>query len=219
MAIELVIFDFDGVVADSEGLACDVLARLATELGVPMSRQEALDRFTGRRIGDVTAAIEHAAGRGLPDFAAELQRRTLAAFATDLREVPGVSRFIACHRHLRRCIASSSAPQRIRFSLSVLGLEADFDGTIFSAEQVARGKPHPDIFLFAAAQMRVEPSAIVVIEDSAGGVQAAIAARMQVIGLLAASHVTPDHAARLRAAGATLIAADYDAVAAIIAAL
>jgi HAD superfamily hydrolase (TIGR01509 family) len=219
MTVDAVIFDFDGVVADSEGLACEVLARLATELGVPMSQREALDRFTGKRIGEVTAAVEQLANRSLPNFAEELQKRTLAAFETDLHEVAGVGRFLAEHQNIKRCIASSSAPKRIKFCLSILKLGSYFGENIFSAEQVARGKPYPDIFLFAAEQMGMEKPDIVVIEDSPGGVKAAVAAGMNVIGLLAATHLLPSHGDVLRAAGANLIAADYDEVSAIIARL
>jgi HAD superfamily hydrolase (TIGR01509 family) len=216
MPVGLVIFDFDGVIADSEGLACEVLARFATELGVPMSTDEALDRFTGKRIGDVTATVEQLAGRPLPGFADELQRRTLSAFETDLHEVAGTRKFLDQHRALARCIASSSAPKRINFCLSVLKLADYFGDRIFSAEQVKRGKPHPDIFLFAASQMGVDSSRVVVIEDSAGGVRAAVAAHMPVIGLLAATHLKPDHADLLRAAGTELIAKNYDEVSDII---
>ena len=216
MTVEVVIFDFDGVIADSEGLACDVLARYVSELGVPMSRQEAIDRFTGKRIGDVTEAVERLVGSDLPGFQDELQRRTFSAFETDLREVSGVGGFLDSHRKLRRCIASSSAPKRIKFCLSVLKLDRYFDDNIFSADHVARGKPHPDIFLYAAKKMGVRNTQVVVIEDSPGGVQAAISANMRVIGLLAASHLTADHADKLKAAGATLIAQDYSEVSAIL---
>lgn len=215
--LEIIIFDFDGVIADSEGLACNVLARYVSELGVPMSQQEAVDRFAGKRLSDVTALVERLVGSSIPGFADELQRRTLRAFESDLREVSGVGRFLENHRHLRRCIASSSAPRRIRFCLSLLKLEGCFGDHIFSADQVARGKPHPDIFLYAAEKMQAAPDKTVVIEDSPGGVQAAVAAQVQVIGLVAATHLAPGHAEKLRAAGASLIARDYDEVAEIIA--
>jgi HAD superfamily hydrolase (TIGR01509 family) len=219
MTIEMIIFDFDGVIVDSEGLACDVLARYVTELGVPMSQHEAIDRFAGKRIGDVTKMVEGLVGTTLPGFATELQRRTFSAFEASLREVSGVGRFLETHRHLRRCIASSSAPARIEFCLSLLKLEDYFGNHIFSADQVARGKPHPDIFLHAAHEMRARPEAIIVIEDSPGGVQAAVAAQMRVIGLVAASHLVSGHAEKLSAAGATWIARNYDDVSGIIARL
>src|SRR5580692_5088733 len=144
MTVGLLIFDFDGVIADSEGLANEVLARYATELGTPISQQNALDRFAGKRIGDVTASVEQLVGGPLPGFTDELQRRTLKAFETGLREVRGVGAFLHEHRDLPRCIASSSAPKRIEFCLSLLKLGSYFGDNIFSADQVARGKPHPE---------------------------------------------------------------------------
>ena len=219
MTVELIIFDFDGVIADSEGLACDVLARYLAELGVPMSRHDAIDRFAGKRIGDVTKIVEGLVGTTLPEFAGELQRRTLGAFEAGLREVPGVGHFLETHSHLRRCIASSSATARIKFCLSLLKLQHYFGDHIFSADQVPRGKPHPDIFLYAAEKMQAAPDKAVVIEDSPGGVQAAVAAQMQVIGLVAATYLAPDHAEKLRAAGASWIARDYAEVAGMIARL
>ena len=219
MTVGLLIFDFDGVVADSEGLASDVLARYATELGTPMSQQKALDRFAGKRIGDVTASVEQLVGRPLPGFADELQRRTLKAFETGLREVRGVGAFLREHPDLPRCLASSSAPKRIEFCLSLLKLGSYFSDNIFSADQVARGKPYPDIFLLAADRMDADRTTTVVIEDSPGGVQAALAAGMRVIGLLAATHVRHDHREKLRAAGTELLAADYKEVSKILATL
>jgi HAD superfamily hydrolase (TIGR01509 family) len=219
MTVGLLIFDFDGVIADSEGLANEVLARYATELGTPMSQQNALDRFAGKRIGDVTASVEQLVGGPLPGFTDELQRRTLKAFETGLREVWGVGAFLHEHRNLPRCIASSSAPERIKFCLSLLKLGSYFGDNIFSADHVARGKPHPDIFLLAADRMNADRSTAVVIEDSPGGVQAALAAGMRVIGLLAATHLRHDHREKLRAAGAELLAADYNEVSKILATL
>jgi HAD superfamily hydrolase (TIGR01509 family) len=219
MTVGLLIFDFDGVVADSEGLANDVLARYVTELGTPISQQNAQDRFAGKRIADVTSSLEQIVGRPLPGFADELQRRTLKAFETSLREVRGVGAFLHEHQDLPRCIASSSAPKRIQFCLSLLKLGSYFGDNIFSADQVARGKPHPDIFLLAADRMNADRTTAVVIEDSPGGVQAALAAGMRVIGLLAATHLRHDHREKLRAAGAELLAADYNEVSKILATL
>jgi HAD superfamily hydrolase (TIGR01509 family) len=219
MTVGLLIFDFDGVIADSEGLANEVLARYATELGTPMSQQNALDRFAGKRIRDVTASVEQLVGRPLPGFTDELQRRTLKAFETGLREVCGVGAFLHEHRNLPRCIASSSAPERIKFCVSLLKLGSYFGDNIFSADQVARGKPHPDIFQLAADRMNADRTTAVVIEDSPGGVQAALAAGMRVIGLLAATHLRHDHREKLRAAGAELLAADYNEVSKILATL
>jgi HAD superfamily hydrolase (TIGR01509 family) len=112
----------------------------------------------------------------------------------------------------RRCVASSSAPERLRHSLSLTGLLRCFEPHVFSATEVARGKPAPDLFLFAAASMQVAPVGCVVIEDSVPGVQAAVAAGMRAIGFTGGGHCRPGHAERLRAAGA---AAVTDAMAAL----
>ena len=214
----IVDFRFRWSGSGQRGLASDVLARYATELGTPMSQQNALDRFAGKRIGDVTASAEQLVGRPLPGFADELQRRTLKAFETSLREVRGVEAFLQ-HQHLPRCLASSSTPKRIEFCLSLLKLGSYFGDNIFSADQVARGKPYPDIFLLAADRMDADRTTAVVIEDSPGGVQAALAAGMRVIGLLTATHLRHDHREKLRAAGTELVAADYNEVSKILATL
>ena len=100
--------------------------------------------------------------------------------------------------HIPRCIASSSSMDRLQLCLSVLALEAEFGSHVFSADMVARGKPHPDIFLFAASKLGVRPDECLVIEDSAGGIRAAVAAGMTVVGLCAASHIREGHDLKLR---------------------
>jgi HAD superfamily hydrolase (TIGR01509 family) len=165
----------------------------------------------GKRFAEVVAAVEASLGRPLPEsFPAELQERTLAVFRKELRCVDGARAYIAEFAHLPRCIASSSSPDRLALCLDVLGLHNEFKGGVFSASAVSRGKPHPDIYLHAAAQMRYEPANCIVIEDSPSGVAAGIAAGMTVIGLLAASHMGPDHRARLASAGAHFVAATFD---------
>jgi HAD superfamily hydrolase (TIGR01509 family) len=154
--------------------------------------------------------VEHVVGRPLPpDFPTVFQQRTLARFKEDLRLVEGARAYIDAFPDIPRCIASSSSPDRLSFCLDLLHLTDAFGANVFSASQVARGKPHPDIFLFAAERMHTAPGDALVIEDSIGGVQAAVAAGMTVIGLLAASHIRDGHAARLRAAGARHIATTF----------
>jgi HAD superfamily hydrolase (TIGR01509 family) len=205
----LLIFDFDGVLADSELLANAVLADIVSELGVPTTTEDALRIYTGKRFPDVIATIESTVGRQLaPDFSDTFQARTFARFREALRTVRGAEVYLDAFESIPRCIASSSSPDRIAFCLDLLGLAPRFEH-VFSASHVARGKPHPDIFLHAAQQMGVAPGDALVIEDSPGGVQAAVAAGMTVIGLLAASHVREDHAARLRDAGAEYVASTF----------
>ncbi len=207
---KLIVFDFDGVIADSEIVANTVLAEAITELGLPRSLEESIRLYTGKRITEVTAAIEAALGRALPaDFVGGLQARTLARFRRELRAVEGVRDYIDAFAPVARCIASSSSPPRLAACLEILRLQPAFGAHVFSASQVARGKPHPDIFLHAADRMGVEAAHAIAIEDSPSGVQAAAAAGMTVIGLLAASHIREGHEARLRNAGAHFVARTF----------
>jgi HAD superfamily hydrolase (TIGR01509 family) len=207
----LLIFDFDGVIADSEVVANKVLADMVSELGVPTTLQDSYLRYMGMRFAEVMAAVETMVGRNLPeDFPDRFQARTLAAFRAELQPVNGARTYIESFSHVPRCVASSSSPDRLAVCLEVLGLGAAFGQNVFSASMVARGKPHPDIFLHAANAMGVQPSQAIVIEDSASGVQAGVAAGMRVIGLLAASHIQPGHSERLLAAGAHHVAATFD---------
>jgi HAD superfamily hydrolase (TIGR01509 family) len=164
----------------------------------------------GKRWVDVLAAIVAAAGmRRADEFAASYQARMLARFRCELRSVVGAREHILAFPHTLKCIASSSSPERLAVCLDVLCLQAQFGGHVFSASSVARGKPHPDIFLFAAASMGVNPAHCLVIEDSAAGVEAGRAAGMTVIGLLAASHIPVDHHTRLLRAGAHHVALTF----------
>jgi HAD superfamily hydrolase (TIGR01549 family) len=197
------IFDFDGVIADSEVIANTVLAEAVTQLGHTTTLDEALIRYSSRRWDEVLTEIEAATGKPLPaDFLSGFKQTTLERFRTDLKEVSGAGRFIKRFSHLPRCIASSSSIDRLELCLSVLALEAEFSGRVFSADMVARGKPHPDIFLFAADKLGVKPEQCLVIEDSASGIKAAVAAGMTAIGLCAASHIRAGHDLKLRDAGA-----------------
>jgi HAD superfamily hydrolase (TIGR01549 family) len=207
------IFDFDGVIADSEAIANTVLAEAVSHLGHPTTLDQALLRYSGRRWDEVVAEIEAATGKPLPStFSGELKRATLERFRTDLKEVSGAAVFIRRFSHIPRCIASSSSLDRLQLCLALLALEAEFGGHVFSADMVARGKPHPDIFLFAADKLGVEPKECLVIEDSAGGIRAAIAAGMTAIGLCAASHIRDGHDLKLKDAGAVHLADSWSDV-------
>jgi len=206
----LLIFDFDGVLADSELPANAVLAEIVTELGVPMTADDSLRDFMGKRLRDVVAAVETKVGRPLPaDFTAMFQQRTLQRFREGLQLVDGARAYVETFAHVPRCIASASSPDRLALCLDLLDLAGLFGPNVFSASQVARGKPFPDVFLFAAESMGVPPGDALVIEDSAGGIQGAVAAGMTTIGLLAASHIRDGHAERLKAAGAHHIARTF----------
>jgi HAD superfamily hydrolase (TIGR01509 family) len=211
-----IIFDFDGVIADSEVLSNTVLAEIVTELGVPTTVDDAYRDYMGKRFHEVIAAIEKAVGRALPpSFSERNQDRTLEQFRQELAPIAGVREFITKFVDLSRCIASSSSPDRLAVCLEVLEMTDLFEGRVFSAFRVAQGKPHPDIFLHAAAEIGVSPRECIVIEDSASGVMAGAT----VIGLLAAGHIREGHAATLKEAGAHHLAADYVEVERIVRAL
>ena len=207
----LLIYDFDGVIADSEVLANAVLAEMVTELGLPTTLQDAYGLYMGKRFTEVMSAVAGSLGRAPPPaFASDCQARTLARFREELRSVNGVRRYLDAFAHVPKCIASSSSPDRLALCLELLGLQSEFGRNVFSASAVARGKPHPDIFLHAARQMGVPPSRCVVLEDSPSGVAAAIAAGMMVIGILAASHIQRDQRDRLGSAGARHVAQSFE---------
>ena len=201
------IFDFDGVIADSEAIANSVLAETVSDLGYPTTMDQSLTRYSSRRWADVMAEIESVTGKPLPaTFSDDLKQATFERFRTDLKEVSGARDFIRRFSHLPRCIASSSSIDRLELCLSLLALEAEFGNHVYSGDMVTRGKPHPDIFLFAAGQLGVDPGDCLVIEDSAGGIRGAVAAGMTAIGLCAASHIRDGHGLKLREAGAAHLA-------------
>jgi HAD superfamily hydrolase (TIGR01509 family) len=205
----LLIFDFDGVIADSETLACGIAATYATDLGAPMSAADGLRLFMGRRVADVAGLIAERGGKVPINFASELEDRTLRIFETSLEPIPGVEWFLEVHRDIPRCIASSSSHARLAASLDRLGFADWFKDRIFSVDDVERGKPFPDLFLHAARVMQTDPTNTLVIEDSVGGVTAGAAAGMQVVGLVAGTHLSHDHSVRLLEAGAAAIARSY----------
>jgi FGGY-family pentulose kinase/HAD superfamily hydrolase (TIGR01509 family) len=203
---ELVIFDCDGVLIDSEVIALGVTRRRLSEAGLRLTDEETRERFLGLRLDSVMRRIETELGAPLPEeFAGDLSREILSAFARELKGVEGVRQAVGELR-ARVCVASSSAPERLRFALRVTGYEALFAPNIFSAAEVAEGKPSPDLFLHAARAMGAAPKDCLVIEDSVAGVAAARAAGMTVFGFVGASHFSPlDEGADLTAVGAELI--------------
>lgn len=187
-----------------------ILADALTEIGHETSREEAIERYIGLNWRDTMALIEAEIGRSLPvDFRA----RTKEAFQRRVEEVgavAGVDAFLESIPAVAKAIASSSPTEWLRGSLGRLGLARHFGDRLFSAaEHVARGKPHPDIYLHAARALRVEPREAVVLEDTAPGVRAAKAAGMTVIGLCAGLHCGRDYGERLSAAGADHVAGSY----------
>jgi HAD superfamily hydrolase (TIGR01509 family) len=204
----LVIFDCNGVLVDSEPIAAAVLADAFDRIGVTVTSETVLRRFQGRRPADVFAAVEAAIATKLPaDFPATVAAETLRRMRADLRAVSHAALALTWIRG-PKAVASSSSPDRVRMSLDVTGLLHFFDQRLFSASQVRHGKPAPDLFLLAAARCQVDPADCLVVEDSAPGVAAAVAAGMTPIGFIGASLTPGSLAATLLAAGAHTIVAD-----------
>jgi HAD superfamily hydrolase (TIGR01509 family) len=215
----LLIFDCDGVLVDSEVIAHQTLLDVLAPLGFSMTLEGSYDLFAGRSLKDTQTVIERQLGRSLPDGFLDQSRDLLfARFRAGLKPVEGVEDAIAALPY-RRCVASSSAPDRLHLALAVSGLARLFDDHVFSAAQVAHGKPAPDLFLFAARSLDTAPARCIVIEDSPLGVEAGLAAGMTVIGFAGASHATEELAGRLVAAGANRVIRAMDALPACIEAL
>jgi HAD superfamily hydrolase (TIGR01509 family) len=200
----LLIFDCDGVLVDSEALACEIDAQVLTGIGLPYSAGDIARKFVGVSFKDMVARLEADHECTLPaDLGAQIDSALFAKFETDLKPIEGVREAILSLPY-PRCVASSSTPDRIALSLRITGL-ADLFDHVFSATQVARGKPAPDLFLHAAERMGAAPRDCVVIEDSSAGVQGALAAGMRVIGFTGGTHCGPEHAEKLRQAGAPVV--------------
>ncbi|MFF4582831.1 HAD family hydrolase [Streptomyces sp. NPDC001389] len=186
MVYQLVIFDNDGVLVDSEPLANTVLAEYLTELGHPTTYEDCLRDYLGGAVHRIHDVVHARTGQRLPeDFDRVLHERIFAAFARELRPVPGVTEVLGelSAQGVPYCVASSSSHERIRVGHRAAGLGEWFEEEwIFSVEDVGRGKPAPDLFLHAADMMSVHPSQCVVVEDSPLGVEAARAAGMDVLG-------------------------------------
>jgi HAD superfamily hydrolase (TIGR01509 family) len=173
-----VIFDCDGVLVDSERIAVRVDAEMLAELGWPLSEQEVVERFMGRTTEDMLRAIEAEVADLEPGWEVEFDRRYRAALEAELAPVDGVVEALDAI-DIPTCVASSGSHDKLRFTLGHTGLYPRFEGRIFSAHDVVRGKPAPDLFLHAARSMGADPAACAVVEDSRYGVQAARAAGMR----------------------------------------
>ncbi|GHD48846.1 HAD family hydrolase [Streptomyces galbus] len=189
MRYDLVIFDNDGVLVDSEPLSNRHLAAYLTELGHPTTYEESIRDYMGSAMHRIHDLVLERTGQRLPaDFDDVFHARVFAAFERELKPVAGV---VGVLERLRAegvpcCVASSGSHERIRVGHRVTGLDQWFDeGRIFSSQDVGRGKPAPDLFLHAAREMGVAPERCIVVEDSPLGVQAAVAAGMDVVGFTA----------------------------------
>ncbi|MGB9999394.1 HAD family hydrolase [Streptomyces pseudogriseolus] len=189
MRYDLVIFDNDGVLVDSEPLSNRHLAAYLTELGHPTTYEDSIRDYMGSAMHRVHDLIEERTGQRLPaDFDDVFHARVFAAFERELKPVTGVADVLEklAADGVPYCVASSGSHERIRVGHRAAGLNRFFDdGRIFSSQDVGRGKPAPDLFLYAAERMGTTPERCVVVEDSPLGVQAAVAAGMDVYGFTA----------------------------------
>jgi HAD superfamily hydrolase (TIGR01509 family) len=216
--MDAVIFDCDGVLIDSETIAHEVELEAMKRLGLLFDSHAYKARFQGLAVRDWSAALDadHQAqlGRPLPagfieTISAEITRRVLG----DIRPIAGAVEAARAFRGLK-AIASSSPKVELHGKIRGLGLWDDFDGHVYSGDDVARGKPAPDLFLLSAERLKVEPARCIVIEDSVNGVKSGVAAGMTVWGFVGGPHCLPDQDERLKAVGVTRLLRHMDDVAA-----
>jgi len=194
---DLVIFDCDGVLVDSEVIVNRVFADLLNELGANVTLDYMFENFVGYSMAHCMELVQKLLGREPPpDFERTHKERTKAALAAALAPVPGIADVLAALT-VPCCVASSGDHEKMRTTLGITGLLPHFEGRLFSVTEVARGKPFPDVFLHAARTMGASPARTAVVEDTPVGAEAGVAAGMTVFGYAGR---TP--AERLRAAGA-----------------
>lgn len=202
--LRLVIFDCDGVLVDSESISNSVLARMLSADGLPTTLTEARRAYQGLLLSEVADSAQAKLGRALPaGWIARYERERTEAFRRELGPVPGAAEAVerVSEAGVKVCVASQGKLEKTRLSLDLTGLRHLFpDRALFSAESVARGKPHPALFQHAASVMRAAPSDCVVVEDTPSGVSAAVSASMRALGYAADS----DERA-LRLAGAEIL--------------
>jgi HAD superfamily hydrolase (TIGR01509 family) len=202
---DLVIFDCDGVLVDSELIFARVLAECLVEVDFPTTVSEAIILGFGTNRATLSAEVATRFGRPLPDtFFEAFAARSAAAFELELSPMEGVKDLLG-KLSVQRCVASNGHLVRVRQRLAMTGLLPFFEPHVFSAIQVAHGKPAPDLFLFAAEHLGAAPEACIVVEDSIPGVEAAVAAGMPVVGFCGGEHCPDGHTDRLQAAGCSRV--------------
>lgn len=212
---DAIIFDFDGVLLESEFEGNRQLAALLTDLGHRTSVEEALRHYVGLSGQQFIDAIEARIGAPLPpEFHDRLEEHSVGALREGIRAVVGAVEFVASlPAGLPKAVASSSSTRWIQGHLAHLGLADAFGGHIYSGrEHVERGKPHPDLYLHAAEQLGVDIGRCVVLEDSKVGAEGALASGATVVGLAAGSHCLDGHSEMLRATGVKHVAGSFDEV-------
>ena len=179
---ELIIFDCDGVLVDSEPLSNQVIADIMTEIGIPMTREEAIQQFAGGSLQRVNDFVISKTGKELPGGLEEVYReRSYALFEKELQPIPGIQKVLKTINK-KRCVASNGPLHKMKLNLGLTGLLEYFGEDLFSAYEIGHWKPDPTLFLHAAEAMGYPPDQCLVIEDSVHGVHAAKAAGMRVLG-------------------------------------
>lgn len=216
MRFRALLFDFDGVLIESEYAGNAQIAAFLTEAGHPTTPEQSMAQFMGLAGTDFLAAIERWIGGPLPaGFHEAREAEDKRVIAEGVAEVVGAIAFVrALPPELPKAVVSSSSTRWIRAHLAHLGLSDAFGEHLYSGrEHVTRGKPAPDLYLFAAERLGVPIADCAIIEDSPVGATGAVASGGHVIGLCAGSHCAPDHAARLRAIGVAAVAGSFAEVA------
>lgn len=199
---DLVIFDCDGVLIDSEILYCRIDAEEFTRVGYQITAGEFARKFVGISFEKTLQIVAEEIGRPLPDeVAIRVNERCETVIPAELKAVNGIAALLD-RIDLPFCVASNTGTERLRWNLGIAGLLKRFDPHVYSAKMVARGKPAPDLFWHAANQFGVPPERCLVIEDSTVGVGAAVAAGMPVLGFVGGQHCWPELGDQLRTAGA-----------------
>jgi HAD superfamily hydrolase (TIGR01509 family) len=207
----MIIFDCDGVLVDSELIKCEVVAGRLGKLGIAITGTAIIERFTGVPEREMYQALSIETGVAIPpEHIAETHALKISHCGAKgaALAMPGIHQCLDRLRGVAACVASSSSPDMLEHLLRQAQLWDRFAPNIFSAAAVKRGKPAPDLFLFAAARMGVAPARCIVIEDSVAGITAARTAAMTPIGFAGGCHCGPDHADKLRRAGAGPVFAD-----------
>ena len=209
MTVGLIIFDCDGVLVDSEPLAMRIMLETIAEAGAVIDADDAYEAFLGKSLASICEFLRHDHRIDFDVAALERMRmRLYDAIRNELHAIPGVAEALGTVGR-PFCVASSSQPERLALALEVTGLSRFFNGNVFSATMVERGKPAPDLFLHAAREMQVSPADCIVVEDSPAGIRSALSAGMEVFGFTGGSHAqSASHRHQLEALGPRLVFRD-----------
>ena len=214
MRFEAIFFNFDGVIANSKRLSTLALVESMAEAGMPIELEAALRDFSSKRWSDVLTLIEARLGREIPESLISQQyKRMSRRVILEVGTVPGIEAFLDLTSGVPRAITASSEPIWISQTLARFGLEHHFGAHVYTTATLTHDKPDPEIYRLAAEKIGVAPRRIVAIEDHVAGVAAAKAAGITAIGFVAGSHILPGDADAMKAAGARIIADDFEDVA------